>query len=164
MFLVFYRQIDKPNGPRAEPRTTVGVSWGIFVAFLLGALLAYAGWRMHAAPPPPSRSSTATTRARHAIEGDRASVASPPDPRDAGALGERRQPSAAAPSRRRARRSRPRRAPAAAGAGRATRRPDGQFEGQMSFDDNDAPDAAARLSAGASAREEQRQHRRRCRR
>jgi hypothetical protein len=65
MFLVFYRQLDKPAGRREGPiSTSMGVEWGIFVAFLLGALLAYAGYRIRAAhtpepvvddaPPPPA--------------------------------------------------------------------------------------------------------------
>jgi hypothetical protein len=56
MFLVFYRQLDKPDGRHEGPiNTSVGVEWGIFVAFLLGALLAYAGFRIRAAhtPEPP---------------------------------------------------------------------------------------------------------------
>jgi hypothetical protein len=56
MFLVFYRQLDKPNGRREGPiSTSIGVEWGIFVAFVLGALLAYAGYRIRAAhtPEPP---------------------------------------------------------------------------------------------------------------
>ena len=53
MFLVFYRQLDKPDGRREGPiSTAVGVEWGIFVAFLLGALLAYAGYRIRAAHTP----------------------------------------------------------------------------------------------------------------
>ena len=67
MFLVFYRQLDKPGGRNEGPiQTSVGVQWGIFVAFLLGALLAYAGVRIRAAhiaepaaddvPPMPDRS------------------------------------------------------------------------------------------------------------
>jgi hypothetical protein len=67
MFLIFYRQLDKPNG-RHEGliQTSIGVDWGIFIAFLLGALLAYAGYRIRAshipepvvddAPPPPAES------------------------------------------------------------------------------------------------------------
>ena len=64
MFLIFYRQLDKPEGRREGPiSTSVGVEWGIFIAFLLGALLAYAGYRIRAAhtfeppaddAPPPS--------------------------------------------------------------------------------------------------------------
>jgi hypothetical protein len=56
MFLIFYRQLDKPDGRREGPiSTSVGVEWGIFIAFLLGALLAYAGYRIRAAhtPEPP---------------------------------------------------------------------------------------------------------------
>jgi hypothetical protein len=53
MFLVFYRQLDKPGGRREGPiSTSMGVEWGIFVAFLLGALLAYAGYRIRAAHTP----------------------------------------------------------------------------------------------------------------
>jgi hypothetical protein len=67
MFLIFYRQLDKPNG-RHEGliQTSIGVDWGIFIAFLLGAWLAYAGYRIRAshvpepvvddAPPPPAES------------------------------------------------------------------------------------------------------------
>jgi hypothetical protein len=67
MFLIFYRQLDKPGGRSEGPiNTSIGVQWGIFVAFLLGAGLAYAGWRIRAAqiaeppaddvaPPPPPR-------------------------------------------------------------------------------------------------------------
>jgi hypothetical protein len=53
MFLIFYRQLDKPNG-RNEGliQTSIGVEWGIFVAFLLGALLAYAGYRIRSAHVP----------------------------------------------------------------------------------------------------------------
>jgi hypothetical protein len=53
MFLIFYRQLDKPNGRREGLiQTSVGVQWGIFIAFLLGALLAYAGYRIRAAHVP----------------------------------------------------------------------------------------------------------------
>jgi hypothetical protein len=67
MLLIFYRQLDKPNG-RHEGliQTSIGVDWGIFIAFLLGALLAYAGYRIRAshvpepvvddAPPPSAES------------------------------------------------------------------------------------------------------------
>jgi hypothetical protein len=49
MFLIFYRQLDKPDGRREGPiSTSVGVEWGIFIAFLLGALLAFAGYRIRA--------------------------------------------------------------------------------------------------------------------
>jgi hypothetical protein len=52
MLLVFYRQLDKPDGRDGPISTSVGVSWGIFIAFLLGALLAYAGYRIRAAHVP----------------------------------------------------------------------------------------------------------------
>jgi hypothetical protein len=64
MFLIFYRQFDRPN--RSGVGVDVSVNWGIFIAFLLGALLAYAGYRLRAAhvpepvvddaPPPPAES------------------------------------------------------------------------------------------------------------
>jgi len=58
MFLIFFRQLDKPDIEQSGAVAgTVGVAWGIFIAFLLGALLAYAGWRIRAAhvaePAPP---------------------------------------------------------------------------------------------------------------
>jgi hypothetical protein len=57
MFLIFFRQLDKPNGRHEGMiQTSIGVQWGIFIAFLLGALLAYAGYRIRAAhvPEPPA--------------------------------------------------------------------------------------------------------------
>jgi hypothetical protein len=85
MFLIFYRQLDKPNGRKEGLiQTSVGVQWGIFIAFLLGALLAYAGYRIRAAhvpepeaddgpppapepdptPPPPDETATVVARRR----------------------------------------------------------------------------------------------------
>lgn len=61
--LVFIRQLDKPGG-HGSPQfaTTVGVQWGIFIAFLAGLSLAWAGWRMrvahHAEPPLPGQEPT----------------------------------------------------------------------------------------------------------
>lgn len=62
MFLIFYRQLDRPSGndsgvlrPIGSPSWgEVGVNWGIFVAFLLGAVIVYAGWqiRAHQRPEP----------------------------------------------------------------------------------------------------------------
>jgi hypothetical protein len=53
MFLIFYRQLDKPNGRKEGLiQTSIGVEWGIFIAFLLGALLAYAGYRIRASHVP----------------------------------------------------------------------------------------------------------------
>lgn len=54
--LIFYRQFDKPGASIANGTgVTVGVSWGIFVAFIGGLALAYAGLRLRAAhlPEPP---------------------------------------------------------------------------------------------------------------
>ena len=56
MFLIFYRQLDRPSGndsgvlrPVGSPSWgSTGVEWGIFVAFLLGAVIVYAGWQLHA--------------------------------------------------------------------------------------------------------------------
>jgi hypothetical protein len=50
MFLVFYRQFDRPN--RNGVNVDVSVNWGIFIAFLLGALLAYAGYRIRVSHVP----------------------------------------------------------------------------------------------------------------
>jgi hypothetical protein len=51
--LIFYRVLDHPDvhGPGA----TIGIQWGIFVAFLAAALLVYAGYRIRTAhhPEPP---------------------------------------------------------------------------------------------------------------
>lgn len=57
--LVFYRQLDKPNGSSNGQFTTdYGVTWGIFVTFIAGLTLAYAGWRIRTAhltePPLPA--------------------------------------------------------------------------------------------------------------
>jgi hypothetical protein len=78
MFLIFFRQLDKPNGRKEGlVQTSVGVQWGIFIAFILGALLAYAGYRLRAAhipepgiedapevPEPPDTSPTVVARRR----------------------------------------------------------------------------------------------------
>jgi hypothetical protein len=83
MLLIFYRQLDKPNG-RHEGliQTTIGVDWGIFIAFLLGALLAYAGYRIRAAhvpepvvddaPPPPAETVPAPAAAERPAAGPEA--------------------------------------------------------------------------------------------
>jgi hypothetical protein len=75
MFLIFYRQLDKPNGRHEGVfSTSVGVQWGIFIAFLIGAGLAYAGYRVRAAhvpepvvddePPPEAQSVPAPAAAQ----------------------------------------------------------------------------------------------------
>jgi hypothetical protein len=56
MFLIFFRQLDKPAGRHEGMfQTSVGVQWGIFVAFLLGALLAWNGVRIRARHTPEPR-------------------------------------------------------------------------------------------------------------
>ena len=95
MFLIFYRQLDKPDGRQEGPiNTSVGVQWGIFIAFLLGALLAYAGFRI---------------RAAHVPEPD-LDVAEPPAPREPPRRPSPRRVRCGARRRRRASRRRPSRA------------------------------------------------------
>ena len=85
--LVFYRFVDNKDG--SENRFTsvdYGVTWGIFVTFLVGALLAYSGWRIRGAhmaepplpgdprphehePPPTVRAQAAARPRRPQIEG-----------------------------------------------------------------------------------------------
>ena len=122
MFLVFYRQVDKPDGSDSGTlKTTIGVSWGIFVAFLFGALLTYAGWRMHARRRPEPLVDGDDPRTP-VLEGDPTSVAGGERDHDVVA-----RPTTARPSRsrrtsaRRARcaRSRPRRG-AATGSSRGS--------------------------------------------
>ena len=54
--LVFYRQFDKPSASQVQgTAATVGVTWGIFITFLCGLFLAYAGNRLrtaHLSEPP----------------------------------------------------------------------------------------------------------------
>ena len=151
MFLDFYRQLDKPNIDAS--RGTVGVSWGIFVAFLFGALLAWAGWRMvrsHASEPVVDGDdpSTAAHRGRPLVRRVTAGPARRRGPRRApGVLAEPAAAGCAATSAGRSRR------------GSGTRRPDGQFEGQLSFDEEDFAERARRLSCSAEQQQRQRQRR-----
>jgi hypothetical protein len=90
MFLIFYRQLDKPEGRREGPiSTSVGVEWGIFIAFLLGALLAYAGYRIRAAhtyeppvddAPPPAEAPTRPAPPAGPAPGAPRPERPPPDP------------------------------------------------------------------------------------
>ena len=126
MFLVFYRQLDKPDGRHEGPiNTSIGVEWGIFVACLLGALLAFAGFRIRQShvpepdpgdtPPPgaPERERRTRLVARRARRAD-------DHARAAHRAHDRRAAAAAAPHerrgarRRRSRRRRARRVPPAA--------------------------------------------------
>ena len=116
MFLIFYRQLDKPNGRKEGLiQTSIGVQWGIFIAFLLGALLAYAGYRIRAshvpeplvddAPPPPADTVPAP-----------AAADPPPDAADSEdtVVARRRRPAGRRPVRRPALLRRARRVPPAA--------------------------------------------------
>lgn len=85
MFLVFYRQLDRPTGnetgvlrPAGSPAwSPVGVDWGIFVAFALGAVLLWCGWRLYSRHrPEPLRDGDDPRTA--ALEGDPRSVVGPP--------------------------------------------------------------------------------------
>ena len=104
MFLIFYRQLDKPNG-RHEGliQTSIGVDWGIFIAFLLGALLAYAGYRMRAAHVPEPVVDDAPPPAAETVPAP-AAADPPPEAADAegpGHRGHRRGPPPAPAARRR---------------------------------------------------------------
>jgi hypothetical protein len=125
MFLIFYRQLDKPEGRREGPiSTSVGVEWGIFIAFLLGALLAYAGYRIRAAhtyeppvddAPPPAEAATRPAPPAGPAPGAPRPERPPPDP--AAPPGE--EPTTVA--------ERPRRPPPERG--------EDPFDGQLSFDE-----------------------------
>jgi hypothetical protein len=96
MFLIFFRQLDKPNIEQSGAVAgTVGVAWGIFVAFLCGALLAYAGWRIRAAhvvePPLPQAGPSRRREPR-----ERPPVAQPPAAPDPPTAPTRRVPRPAA--------------------------------------------------------------------
>lgn len=139
MFLVFYRQVDKPGGSDSGLlKTTVGVDWGIFVAFLFGALLTYAGWRIHARRRPEPLVDGDDPRTP-TLEGDPTSVAGGEEitvVATAPAADER--PTQAIPPD-----ERPTRVVRRGGGSVGGRRGDGQFEGQLSFDD---PDNQERLT------------------
>jgi hypothetical protein len=76
MFLIFYRQFDRPN--RSGVNADVSVNWGIFIAFLLGALLAYAGYRIRAAHVPEPPAGDAAPPARREPPDEPPSDADPP--------------------------------------------------------------------------------------
>ena len=110
MFLVFYRQLDKPNGRHEGPiNTSIGVEWGIFVAFLLGALLAYAGFRIRQAhtpepvaddAPPPTRGAPGRRPAASRPRGSTRTTSADPGRRSAHEH-DRPRPAAPAPHDRR---------------------------------------------------------------
>ena len=56
--LLFIRLLDKPSGVESKGlAVTIGIQWGIFVAFLAAGALCAAGLRLRAAPPPPGPTS-----------------------------------------------------------------------------------------------------------
>ncbi len=126
MFLVFYRQVDKPDGSDAGTlKTTIGVDWGIFVAFLFGAMLTYAGWRMHSRRRPEPLVDGDDPRTL-VLEGDVTSVASGREVTSVTTISDPdERPTVAIPPDERPTRLVRR------------RQGDGQFEGQLSFDDPD---------------------------
>jgi hypothetical protein len=102
--LVFYRMLDTPSLSQrgASVVTDVGVQWGIFLALIAAAALAYAGWRMRAASAPEPPLVRARARRRPPAEEDLTVVAAPP-PRPERAMPVPARSSGAAPSIARAR-------------------------------------------------------------
>jgi hypothetical protein len=78
MLLTFYRQFDRPN--RSGVSVDVSVNWGIFIAFLLGALLAYAGYRIRAAHVPEPLVDDAPPGERETVPAPAAADPSPDAP------------------------------------------------------------------------------------
>jgi hypothetical protein len=64
--LIFYRVLDHPDVSGDGRGATIGIQWGVFVAFLAAAFLVYAGFRIRAAhrPEPPLPLQPPTRRAR----------------------------------------------------------------------------------------------------
>jgi hypothetical protein len=76
MLLIFYRQFDRPN--LSGVSVDVSVNWGIFIAFLIGGLLAYAGYRLRAAHVPEPVADDAPPPEAESVPGPAA--ADPPPP------------------------------------------------------------------------------------
>ncbi len=132
MFLVFYRQLDRPSGndagvlrPVGSPSwSPVSVDWGIFVTFLVGAVIVFAGWRMYMRHRPEPLLDGDNPRTA-TVEGDPTSVAA--------TAPQQQPPSTAATAPTPAPGDRPRAKPTVAPA---------PPEGQLSFEDaNDQPAA-----------------------
>lgn len=102
--LVFWRQFDQPGTePVRGLVAETGVTWGIFVTFLVGALLAWSGVRMRQAgvPEPPLPAAVADPPARREPRPPRRRVERPhltdvPEPAEPPAM---RLPSDEAPTR-----------------------------------------------------------------
>jgi hypothetical protein len=63
VFLLFWRVFDKPTAGTAD-RTTVGIEWGFFFAFVAAGVLAYVGFRLRTSHrvAEPTRAQDPTTR------------------------------------------------------------------------------------------------------
>jgi hypothetical protein len=128
--LIFYRVLDHPDVSGAG--ATIGIQWGVFVAFLAAAFLVYAGYRIHAAhraepPLPETPNDPSPTGPTIAVDpplpprrrGERprrnipTEVPPPPLPSDEAPTVRRRRPKSDPPSR----------------------GDEGQMPGQMSFDE-----------------------------
>lgn len=130
--LIFYRVLDHPD---VSGNATIGVQWGVFVAFLAAAFLIYSGYRIHAAhraePPLPE----ADDRVDPSPTGPTIAVDPPPlPPRRRGERPRRNIPTEVPPPPLPAeeaptvRRRRPKSDPPTGG-------DEGQMPGQMSFDE-----------------------------
>ncbi|MFL5843881.1 MAG: hypothetical protein ACJ762_04240 [Solirubrobacteraceae bacterium] len=61
-FLLFWRVFDRPDAGTAD-RTTVGIQWGFFLAFIAAGVLTYMGFRLRTAhAAEPTRAQDPTTR------------------------------------------------------------------------------------------------------
>lgn len=62
-FLLFWRVFDRPEAGSAD-RTTVGIQWGFFLAFVAAGVLAYVGFRLRTSHQvlEPTRAQDPTTR------------------------------------------------------------------------------------------------------
>ncbi|HEY8583739.1 MAG TPA: hypothetical protein VIL49_12355, partial [Capillimicrobium sp.] len=120
--LIFYRVLDHPDV--SGEAATIGIQWGVFVAFLAAAFLAYAGFRIRLAhrPEPPLPLEAPTPAAPRAARAPRPRREASPPPASPPTVA--RDP-AEAPTR-----AAPRRKPA---------RPEDEppIPGQLSFDEAD---------------------------
>ena len=61
-FLLFWRVFDRPEAGTGD-RTTVGIQWGFFLAFIAAGVLTYIGFRLRAAHlAEPTRAQDPTTK------------------------------------------------------------------------------------------------------
>ncbi|MBX5441664.1 MAG: hypothetical protein IRZ32_09075 [Solirubrobacteraceae bacterium] len=148
--LIFYRVLDHPDV--TGDSATIGIQWGVFIAFLAAAFLVYAGYRIRAAhrpePPLPAAGDDVAfdlpPRTRRRGERPRRAAPAPPAAESPGVVARpvdeaptRRvapdEPPAEAPTRRL-----PSEAPAEPAPAPRRRRPAGDeppMPGQLSFDE-----------------------------